>query len=164
MSATLIIVLVIAALLVLWGIKVQNQLVRSDELCNNALKQINVQQVSRYDALKAIVKLTREYASYESETLEKVIAQRKITAAANPTVEDINANEAALQAMSAKLIAIAEQYPDLKANQNYQQAMADVKQYEENVRLWSPASWASPSATTSPTNPPRRTIRTSSKR
>ena len=121
MSATLIIVLVIAALLVLWGIKVQNQLVRSDELCNNALK--------------AIVKLTREYASYESETLEKVIAQRKITAAANPTVEDINANEAALQAMSAKLIAIAEQYPDLKANQNYQQAMADVKQYEENVRL-----------------------------
>ena len=103
MSATLIIVLVIAALLVLWGIKVQNQLVRSDELCNNALKQINVQQVSRYDALKAIVKLTRD--------------------------------EAALQAMSAKLIAIAEQYPDLKANQNYQQAMADVKQYEENVRL-----------------------------
>ena len=135
MSATLIIVLVIAALLVLWGIKVQNQLVRSDELCNNALKQINVQQVSRYDAIQALVKLTREYASYESETLEKVIAQRKITAAANPTVDDINANEAALQAMSAKLIAIAEQYPDLKANQNYQQVMQDIKQYEENVRL-----------------------------
>ena len=135
MSTTLIVILIAAALLVLWGISVQNKLVQADELCNNALKQINVQQVSRYDALKAIVKLTREYASYESETLEKVIAQRKITAAANPTVEDINANEAALQAMSAKLIAIAEQYPDLKANQNYQQAMADIKQYEENVRL-----------------------------
>ena len=53
MSTTLIIVLVIAAALVLWGIKVQNQLVQADELCNNALKQINVQQVSRYDALKA---------------------------------------------------------------------------------------------------------------
>ena len=139
MSATLIIVLAVAAVLVLWGIKVQNQLVQSDELCNNALKQINVQQVSRYDALKALVKLTREYATYESETLEKVIAQRKITAAANPSVDDINANvnanEAALQAMSAKLIAIAEQYPDLKANQNYQQVMNDIKQYEENVRL-----------------------------
>ena len=143
MSATLIIVLAVAAALVLWGIKVQNQLVQSDELCNNALKQINVQQVSRYDALKALVKLTREYATYESETLEKVIAQRKITAAANPSVDDINANEAALQAMSAKLlqamsaklIAIAEQYPDLKANQNYQQVMNDIKQYEENVRL-----------------------------
>ena len=135
MSTTLIIILAIAAALVLWGISVQNKLVQADELCNNALKQINVQQVSRYDALKAIVKLTREYASYESETLEKVIAQRKITAAANPSVDDINANEAALQAMSAKLIAIAEQYPDLKANQNYQQAMQDIKQYEENVRL-----------------------------
>ena len=135
MSTALIVILVIAAALVLWGIGVQNKLVQADELCNNALKQINVQQVSRYDAIKALVKLTREYASYESETLEKVIAQRKITSSANPTVDDINANEAALQAMSAKLIAIAEQYPDLKANQNYQQAMADIKQYEENVRL-----------------------------
>ncbi len=135
MSATLIVILAIAAALVLWGIGVQNKLVQSDERCNNALKQINVQQVSRYDALKAIVNLTREYATYESETLEKVIAQRKITSSANPTVDDINANEAALQAMSAKLIAIAEQYPDLKANQNYQQAMQDIKQYEENVRL-----------------------------
>ena len=135
MSITLIVILLIAAALVLWGIGVQNKLVQADELCNNALKQINVQQVSRYDAIKALVKLTREYASYESETLEKVIAQRKITSSANPTVDDINANEAALQAMSARLIAIAEQYPDLKANQNYQQVMGDIKQYEENVRL-----------------------------
>ena len=135
MSTTLIIILIIAALLVLWGIGVQNKLVQADELCNNALKQINVQQVSRYDAIKALVKLTREYASYESETLEKVIAQRRISSSANPTVADINANEQALQEVSAKLIAVAEQYPDLKANQNYQQTMADIKQYEENVRL-----------------------------
>ena len=135
MSATLIVILAIAAVLVLWGIGVQNKLVQADELCNNALKQINVQQISRYDALKALIKLTREYASYESETLEKVIAQRRITSSANPTVADINANEQALQEVSAKLIAVAEQYPDLKANQNYQQTMADIKQYEENVRL-----------------------------
>ncbi len=135
MSTTLIVILIAAALLVLWGISVQNKLVQADELCNNALKQINVQQVSRYDALQAIVKLTREYASYEADTLEKVISQRKITASAKPTVEEINANEKALQEVSAKLIAVAEQYPDLKANQNYQQAMADIKSYEENVRL-----------------------------
>ena len=135
MSVPVIIILVIVAALVLWGISMQNKLVQSDELCNNALRQINVQQVSRYDAIKALVKLTREYASYESETLEKVIAQRKITSAANPTISEINENEAALQQMSARLIAVAEQYPDLKANQNYQQTMADIKQYEENVRL-----------------------------
>jgi len=135
MSTTLIIILAVAALLVLWGISVQNKLVQSDELCNNALKQINVQQVSRYDAIAALVKLTREYASYESETLQKVIAERKITASANPTVEEINANEAALREMSAKLIAVAERYPDLKANQNYQQTMQSIEKYEENVRL-----------------------------
>ena len=135
MSAPIIIILIIVAALVLWGISMQNKLVQSDELCNNALKQINVQQISRYDALKALIKLTREYASYESETLEKVIAQRRITSSANPTAADINANEQVLQEVSAKLIAVAEQYPDLKANQNYQQTMADIKQYEENVRL-----------------------------
>ena len=132
---TFIIVIALVVLLVLWVISIQNKLVKSDEICNNALKQINVQQVSRYDAIQALVKLTREYASYEAETLEKVIAQRKITASANPTVDEINANEKVLQEASAKLIAIAEQYPDLKANQNYQQVMQDIKQYEENVRL-----------------------------
>ena len=45
MSTTLIIILIIAALLVLWGISVQNKLVQADELCNNALKQINVQHM-----------------------------------------------------------------------------------------------------------------------
>ena len=135
MSTPIIIVLIIVALLVLWGIGVQNKLVQADELCNNALKQINVQQVSRYDAIQALVKLTREYASYEADTLEKVIAQRKITASAKPTVDEINANEKVLQEASAKLIAIAEQYPDLKANQSYQQVMQDIKGYEENVRL-----------------------------
>ena len=135
MSTVVIILIAIVAVLVLWGVSVQNKLVQADEMCNNALKQINVQQVSRYDAIQALVKLTREYASYESETLQKVISMRKITASAKPTVDEINANEAALQAMSAKLIAIAEQYPDLKANQNYQQTMQSIEKYEENVRL-----------------------------
>ena len=58
-----------------------------------------------------------------------------ISAYATPTVQEITANAKTLQEFSAKLIAIAEQYPDLKANQNYQQAMQDIKQYEENVRL-----------------------------
>ena len=132
---TLIIVIAVIALLVVWIVSIQNTLVKSDEVCNNALKQINVQQVSRYDALQALVKLTREYASYESETLQKVIEQRKITPSSNPTVEEINANETALKEMSARLIAIAERYPDLKANQNYQQTMQSIEKYEENVRL-----------------------------
>lgn len=131
---TLAIVLAVLALLVVWVISVQNRLVKSDEYCNNALKQINVQQISRYDALKALIKLTREYASYEADTLEKIVSERKIVSSPNPTAADINANEEALSAIGAKLIAVAEAYPDLKASANYQQTMKDIKDYEENVR------------------------------
>ena len=132
---TLIIVLAVLAVLIVWIIGVQNRLVKSDEICNNALKQINVQQISRFDALKALVKLTREYASYEADTLEKVIKERKIVSSPSPTAADIDANEQALAAIGAKLIAVAEAYPDLKASANYQQTMKDIKDYEENVRL-----------------------------
>lgn len=132
---TLIIVIAVIALLVLWVISIQNKLVKSDEFCNNALKQINVQQISRYDALQALIKLTREYASYEADTLQKIVDARKIVSSPSPTPEQINANEAALQEIGAKLIAVAEAYPDLKASQNYQQTMKDIKEYEENVRL-----------------------------
>ena len=80
---TLAIILVILAVVVIWVIGVQNRLVKSDEKCNNALKQINVQQISRYDALKALIKLTREYASYEADTLEKIVKERKHHLCAN---------------------------------------------------------------------------------
>ena len=132
---TLIIVIAIVAILVLWVISVQNRLVKSDELCNNALKQINVQQVSRYDALQALVKLTREYASFEADTIQKIIAERKIADGGVPSVADINANEAVLGNALGRLIAVAEQYPDLKASANYKEAMAAIRGYEENVRL-----------------------------
>ena len=135
MSTTLIIILAVVALIILWAIPVQNSLVKADELCKNALRQINVQQVSRYDAIKALVKLTREYAQYEGETLQKVVEARKITASANPTVQEIQANEAALNSALSRLIAVAEQYPDLKASTTYQETMQSIKSYEENVRL-----------------------------
>jgi len=135
MSTTLIIILAVVALIILWAIPVQNSLVKADELCKNALRQINVQQVSRYDAIKALVKLTREYAQYEGETLQKVVEARKITASANPTVQEIQANETALNSALSRLIAVAEQYPDLKASTTYQETMQSIKSYEENVRL-----------------------------
>ena len=135
MGTTAIIIIAVVVLLVLWVISIQNKLVKSDELCKNALKQINVQQVTRYDAIKALVKLTREYAAYEGETLQKVIEARKITTSASPTVEEIHANETALNSALSRLIAVAEQYPELKANASYQETMQSIKGYEENVRL-----------------------------
>ncbi len=132
---TTIVIIAVIAVLVLWVISVQNKLVKLDELSNNALKQINVQQVSRFDALKALAKLTKDYAAYESEQIEKMFAARNMSSSARPTVAEINGNEAALAGIASRLIAVAEQYPELKASDNYAKTMSSVKEYEENVRL-----------------------------
>ena len=132
----IIIIIALLALLIIWGVSVQNTLVKADETCNNALKQINVQQMSRYDAIQALVKLTREYSQYESETLQKVIEARGgMISKPNPTVEDIAHNESILTEISSKLIAVAEAYPDLKANEQYAKTMDQITKYEENVRM-----------------------------
>ncbi len=130
-----IIIIAVLVLLVIWGISVQNGLVQKDEISKNALKQINVQQMSRFDALKAIVQMAREYASYESETMIKTMAARNMNAGPNPTAKDIQANEDFLTQVTSRIMAVAEAYPQLKAGENYKQAMEDIKSYEENVRL-----------------------------
>ena len=136
MTAIIIVIVVaLAVILIVWGVGVQNKLVKADEISKNALKQINVQQVSRFDALKALVKLTREYAEYEGKTLTDVIGARNIARGASPSVDDINKNEALLSKLTTQVMAVAEQYPNLKASESYTKTMNDIKGYEENVRL-----------------------------
>jgi len=134
-AAIIAIVVVLLVILVMWVISVQNKLVKADEITKNALKQINVQQVSRFDALKALVKLTREYAQYEGDTLTKVVEARNVARGGNPSVDDINKNEAMLSSLTTQVLAVAEQYPQLKASEGYTSTMKDIKGYEENVRL-----------------------------
>lgn len=135
MSVTLIVVIAIVAILVLWVIRVQNSLVKQDEYCNNALKQISVQQTSRFDALETAVKIAREENKIEGENYEKIIGMRRPGGSANPTVAEINAAESALGGFAARLMAVAEQYPELKGTQAYQDAMKKYFEYEETVRL-----------------------------
>lgn len=130
-----VILIALAVVLVIWGIGVQNKLVKADEISKNALKQIGVQQISRFDALKALVKLTREYAEYEGKTLTDVIGARNISRGSSPSVDDINKNEALLSKLTTQVMAVAEQYPNLKASDSYTKTMNDIKGYEENVRL-----------------------------
>ena len=66
---TLIILVVVIALLAIWTISIQNRLVKMDEICMNALRQINVQQQSRFDAGRMLISLMREYSEYEADTL-----------------------------------------------------------------------------------------------
>ena len=132
---TTIIIIAVVVLLALWVISVQNRLVKEDEICKNSLKQISVQQTSRYDALETAVKIAREENAIEGENYEKIIGMRRPAASANPTVAEINAQESALGGFAARLMAVAEQYPQLKGTQAYQDAMHKYFEFEENVRL-----------------------------
>lgn len=128
-----IIAIVIIVLIILWVVMSQRKLVSLDELCGNGLSQIGVQQNSRWDALKALADLTKQYSEHEYKTLMDVIGSRR-TIDSNSTAQEAEEQENMLTQAMGKLMAVAEAYPDLKANTMYKETMDGVKQYEENVR------------------------------
>lgn len=127
-------IVVILVVIAFWAMGVQRALVQLDERCKNALSQIGVQQNSRWDALTALADLTKGYSDHEYKALMDVVGSRtKITGTSTPG--EVNEQETALGSAFGRLLAIAEAYPDLKANQTYLQTMASVEKYEENVRM-----------------------------
>lgn len=130
---TIIIIIAIIALLVLWVIGVQRKLVAQDELCQNSMSQIGVQQQSRWDALTALVDLVKSYNEHEYKTLRDVIAMRK-DINGNSSAADVNAQEQAMTGLLRDIKVVAEQYPELKANENYAKIMDSVNTYENQVR------------------------------
>ena len=129
----IIIAIVIVALLVFWVISVQRKLVNKDELCKNAMSTIGVQQESRWDALTGMVELIKSYNEHEYNTLRDTIAQRR-PIAGNSTAEQVDAQENLMGQVMSRLNVVVEQYPDLKANENYAKAMDAVDKYTNMVR------------------------------
>ena len=129
----IIIAIIIVALLVLWVISVQRKLVNKDELCQNAMSTIGVQQESRWDALTGMVELIKSYNEHEYNTLRDTIAQRR-PIDGNSTAEQVDAQENLMGQVMSRLNVVVEQYPDIKANQNYAVAMAAVDKYTNQVR------------------------------
>ena len=113
---------------------IQRKLVSSDELCQNSMSQIGVQQQSRWDAVSALVKLTKSYNEHEYNTLVDVIKQRKDITRTS-AVADANAQEDVLVAAAAKIRFVAEQYPELKADATYAKTMDSLNNYENQVRM-----------------------------
>lgn len=128
-----IIVIVVVVVVVGWVFSTQRELVKTDELCGNALSQIGVQQASRWDALTALAQMTKNYSEHEYKTLMDVVAGRSaITASSKPA--EVDAQEQKFGQALAQIHAVAEAYPDLKAQQVYQKTMESVNEYENNVR------------------------------
>ena len=137
MITTLIIVLVVALLVVvaviLWFVSTQRELVNLDEKCSNALSQIQVQMNSRWDALLAVAKAATAYAKHESETLIKTIEGRR--GVEMRSAADVNQQQSAFTEVLGKLMGVHEAYPDLKASDLFKETMAQIKGFEENVRM-----------------------------
>ena len=122
-----------AIVLVMWFITTQRTLTLLDENINNAMSQIGVQLSSRWDALTALLDLTKGYAEHEYKTLSETIQARRPITAESPA-RDAMAQDTLLIGAMSRILAVAEQYPDLKAEQLYGKTMDSVNQYEGMVR------------------------------
>lgn len=134
---------VIAVVLVMWGVGIYNQLVALKNRFQNAFSQIEVQLKRRYDLIPNLVETARGYMAHEKGTLEAVIQARNQAvsglnkAAANPgdpaAMQGLASAEAGLSGALGRLFALAEAYPDLKANQNMAQLSEEITSTENKV-------------------------------
>lgn len=125
--------IVIIAILAFWVMGVYNSLVTLRERVDNAKAQIVTQIESRWDAVKSLIEATRKYSAHEAEVLESVTASRASIGRGSP-IKDLEQSEAQFEGVLGRLIAVSENYPDLKASSIYQDTMASINKYEDNVR------------------------------
>ena len=133
----LVIIAIVAVIVIGYFISTQRELVNLDELCKNALSQIEVQLNSRFDAVIALAKTAAQYAKHESETIIQTVQARGSNANVAPagTPAAINQQADLLGQMMSRLNVVFERYPELKASDLYKEAQQGMKQYEENVRM-----------------------------
>jgi LemA protein len=122
----------VAVLVALWLIGVYNGLVRLRNEVKNAWAQIDVQLTRRHDLVPNLVETVKGYAAHERGTLEAVIQARTraVTAASLP---DRVSAEAGLSGALGRLLLLAEQYPDLKANQNFLALQEELASTENRI-------------------------------
>lgn len=139
----LIVVLIVFAVIAFWAISLYNRLVTARNGFRNAFAQIDVQLTRRYDLIPNLVETAKGYLKHERETLEAVIAARNSAlaglkaAAADPgsaaAVSHLAGAEAGLAGALGRLFAVAEAYPDLKANANMMQLSEELTSTENRV-------------------------------
>jgi LemA protein len=130
----LIVVIVLLVLVALFAVMLYNGLVQSRNRVDNAWGQVDVQLNRRYDLIPNLVETVKGYATHEKETLEKVIAARNSAVAANDPGAQAQADNM-LTGMLRQLFAVAEAYPDLKANQNFQQLQTQLSETENKIAI-----------------------------
>ncbi len=131
----LAILLAILALLALYGINLYNNLVRLKHNVSKAWSNIDVLLKQRHDELPKLVEVCRQYMQHERGTLEKVIAARQQVQQARSSGDmgALGQAESSLRLGLGNLFAVAEAYPDLKADENFQHLQTRISTLEESI-------------------------------
>jgi len=131
-TAYIIGAIVLFVVLLLWAMAMYNSLVRKRIDCDNAWSQVDVQLKRRYDLIPNLVETVKGYASHEKETLDSVISARARAVDARGVHDQAEAENMLTQALG-RLIAVAEAYPDLKANTNFASLQEELASTENKI-------------------------------
>lgn len=127
------IVLGVVVLLLLWGVAIYNGLVRLRNLVREGFSGITVQLRRRADLIPNLVETVQGYATHERDVLDQVTAHRADAASARGVAATAQA-DAAFTGMLGRLMAVAEAYPDLKADANFRQLQEELSEIEEHLQ------------------------------
>jgi LemA protein len=128
----LILIIVVVVLIVLFFVAQYNGLVRLRNRIDNAWSQIDVQLKRRHDLIPNLIETVKGYAAHESGTLEKVVQARNAAINAQGPVQSAQAENALTGALKS-IFALAEAYPDLKANQNFLALQEELTSTEDRI-------------------------------
>lgn len=129
---TLIVLAVIGLALIGWVIAMYNGLVRLRNEVKNAWSQIDVQLKRRHDLIPNLVETVKGYAGHERQTLENITKARSAAIDASTVAEKSQAESILSQALG-QLRVVVENYPDLKANQNFMQLQEELTSTENKI-------------------------------
>lgn len=127
-----LVLLVVVVLFLLYGVSIYNRLVKLKNLVQEAWSSIDVMLKKRYDLIPNLVETVKGYATHERETLDSV-TQARTQAMSAKSVEEKEIAEKQLGQAMMNLNAVAEQYPDLKANANFQQLQNELTNLEGDI-------------------------------
>ncbi len=132
MSTSTIIVLAVIVVVVVWAITVFNGLVAMRQRVNEAFADVDVQLRQRHDLVPNLVETVKGYAAHERGTLDEVVKARNAAVTAQGPTQQAAA-ENMLSGALRQLFALSENYPNLKANANFQQLQAELTDLESKI-------------------------------
>jgi LemA protein len=134
LAVVVVIVVVVLLGVVSWGIGVNNQLVALQENVHTAWSQVETVLQRRFDLIPNLVNTVKGYAKHEKDVLEDVTRLRSQWGAAKTTDEKVKA-AGELEGSLARLLLVAERYPDLKANQNFRDLQYELSGTENRISV-----------------------------